>query len=70
MLGRIPDAGEHPSVEYEGYEFTVAETDERRIVRLVAERLPEPEDDDRKERDKDKDKDKDKEKDKDKQDAR
>lgn len=70
VLGRIPDAGEHPSVEYEGYEFTVAETDERRIVRLVAERLPEPEDDDRKERDKDKDKDKDKEKDKDKQDAR
>lgn len=65
VLGRIPDAEEHPSIEYAGYEFTVAETDERRIVRLIAEKLPEPECGDEH-----KDKDKDKDKEKDKQDAK
>lgn len=41
IIGKIPDADEHPTVEYEGYAFTVAEMDDRRIVRIVAERLPE-----------------------------
>ena len=42
VLGRIPDADEHPTVEYGGFSFTVSEMDERRIVRIRAERLPEP----------------------------
>lgn len=42
VLGRIPDPDEHPTVEYEGYSFTVVEMDERRIVKIKAERLPEP----------------------------
>ncbi len=42
VLGRIPDPEEHPTVEYEGYSFTVEEMDERRIVKIKAERLPEP----------------------------
>lgn len=41
VLGRIPDSGEHPTVKYDGFCFTVEEMDERRIVRLSAERLPE-----------------------------
>lgn len=47
ILGRVPDADEHPSVECEGYSFTVAEMDDRRIVRILAERLPEPDDEDK-----------------------
>ena len=46
VLGRIPDADEHPTVEYEGFSFTVEEMDERRIVRILVERLPEPTEDD------------------------
>ncbi len=46
VLGRIPDADEHPTVEYEGFSFTVEEMDERRIVRILVERLPEPVEDD------------------------
>jgi putative hemolysin len=42
VLGRIPDADEHPTIEYEGFSFTVEEMDERRIVRILVERLPEP----------------------------
>lgn len=41
VLGKVPDADEHPSVEFEGFAFTVAEMDERRISRVIAERLPE-----------------------------
>ena len=41
VLGRVPEAYEHPTVEYGGYSFTVAEMDERRIVRITVERLPE-----------------------------
>ncbi len=45
VLGRIPDVDEHPTVEFEGFSFTVEEMDERRIVRILAERLPEPTED-------------------------
>ena len=41
MLGRIPEQDERVTVEYEGFLFTVVEMDDRRIVRIVAERLPE-----------------------------
>lgn len=44
VLGRVPEAYEHPTVEYGGFSFTVAEMDERRIVRIDVERLPETED--------------------------
>lgn len=43
VIGRIPDADEHPIVECEGFGFMVAEMDDRRITRVIAERLPEPE---------------------------
>ncbi len=43
VLGRVPEAYEHPTVEYGGYSFTVAEMDERRIVRITVERLPQNE---------------------------
>lgn len=44
VLGRIPEADEHPVVNCEGFSFTVAEMDDRRIVRIMAERLPEQQD--------------------------
>ncbi len=44
VLGRIPEADEHPTVECEGFSFTVAEMNDRRIVRIMAERLPLSED--------------------------
>jgi putative hemolysin len=44
VLGRIPEADEHPVVNCEGFAFTVAEMDDRRIVRIMAERLPEQQD--------------------------
>lgn len=40
-LGRIPGEDEHPVIEFAGYTFTVEEVDERRIERVIAERLPE-----------------------------
>ena len=40
-LGRIPGEDEHPVIEFAGYAFTVEEVDERRIERVIAERLPE-----------------------------
>jgi len=40
LFGRQPKEGE--SVESEGYLFTVAETDGRRIMRLKVEACPEP----------------------------
>ncbi|MBR3594506.1 MAG: HlyC/CorC family transporter [Clostridia bacterium] len=42
-LGRIPGEGEHPEIEYSGYLFRVEEVDERRIERVIVERLPSPE---------------------------
>lgn len=39
LLGRIPSTGETPSVEYEGVEFTVLITEEKRIARIKAEIL-------------------------------
>ena len=42
-LGRIPGEDEHPVIEFAGYTFTVEEVDERRIERVIAERLPETE---------------------------
>ncbi len=42
VLGRIPDTDEHPTVEFGGFSFTVEEMDERRIVRILVERLLEP----------------------------
>lgn len=41
VLGRIPDPDEHPTIEFDGFSFTVEEMDERRIVRVLVERLPE-----------------------------
>lgn len=43
VIGRIPDPDEHPTVEYGGFSFTVDEMDDRRIVRVRAERLPKEE---------------------------
>ncbi len=43
VIGRIPDSDEHPTVEYGGYSFTIVEMEDRRIVRIMVERLPEPE---------------------------
>ena len=42
-LGRIPDPDEHPTVEYGGFALTVSEMEDRRILRIMAERLPETE---------------------------
>lgn len=38
-LDQIPAAGEHPTQELSGFLFTVTDADERRIIRLTAERL-------------------------------
>ena len=43
VLGKIPDIDEKPTIEYGGFSFTVTEMDERRIVRILVKRLPEPE---------------------------
>ncbi len=42
MLGRIPAEGENPSVEYEGYRFTVTQVEDRRVAKVKVFRLPEP----------------------------
>lgn len=39
QLGRIPDEGEQPFVEVQGYRFTVVSLDERRIERVLVERI-------------------------------
>ncbi len=55
ILGRIPEADEHPIIEYEGFGFMVAEMEDRRIVRVIVERLPEEaelDDDEKSEKDK------------------
>jgi len=36
ILGRIPDAGETPTVQYQNVEFTVLEVEDRRIVKAKA----------------------------------
>ncbi len=41
LLGRIPQEGETPEVEYNGLHFQVLEVEDRRIVRLRVEKLPE-----------------------------
>ena len=65
-LGRIPEPGEQPSIEVANTLFTVVSLDERRIDKVLVEKLPEPEPE-IKEDAKDKDKDKEtKEKEKDK----
>lgn len=65
VIGRIPDPEEHPIVEYEGFGFMVSEMEDRRITRVIAERLPEPEEPEEEPAKDKKDKDKDKVKDKD-----
>ncbi len=49
ILGKIPDADEKPTIEYGGFSFTVDEMDERRIVRILVKRLPEPEENEKSE---------------------
>lgn len=44
-LGDIPKADEHPSIELNGYSFTVKESDEKRIISVLVEKLPESSDD-------------------------
>ncbi len=39
-LGRIPDAGETPTIEAFGYAFRVLSVEDRRIVKVRADRLP------------------------------
>ena len=43
LLGRIPEDGEHPSITVDGVLFTVTRIEERRIVRITAERIPQQE---------------------------
>ena len=45
-LGRIPDADEHPQVEFENAVFTVQSMDDRRIESVHIEVFPKPEQDD------------------------
>lgn len=51
-LGYIPTENEHPQITYSGYKFTVEEIEERRIERILAEKLPK-EDKDKETNDKD-----------------
>ena len=39
-LGYVPESGSHPSVEFEGYRFTVQSVGERRIGKIHVEKLP------------------------------
>lgn len=39
MLGRVPDENEHPSIEHEGFRFTVAKVEDRRIEEIIIERI-------------------------------
>jgi len=45
ILGRIPDADEHPQVTFENAVFTVTEMDDRRIGSVHIEVFPKPEED-------------------------
>lgn len=49
MLGRIPDESEHPIVTYQGVEFTVVKTEEHRIEKVHAKKLPKAENNDEEE---------------------
>ena len=42
-LDHIPGPEEHPTVDLSGFRFRVDESDERRIVRITAQRLPKEE---------------------------
>ena len=42
IIGRIPDSGEHVSVEADGWTFTVEESSDRRIERVSIKKLPSP----------------------------
>ena len=39
LLGRIPEEDEMPSVTVEGWQFTVTEMEDRRILRVLAQRV-------------------------------
>ena len=43
LLGRIPEEDEQPSVTVDGILFTVTKIEERRIVRILAQRIPKEE---------------------------
>ncbi len=43
MLDRIPGPKEHPAVELDGVRFTVQKSNNRQILEVLAERLPDPE---------------------------
>ena len=70
-LGRIPEADENPEIEFGGYRFKVVEMDERRISKVIAEKMPEDtgSDDgfDEKNRDKDRENDRDKDREREKE---
>lgn len=42
MLGRIPGEDENPSIEYQGYRFTVMLVEERRVAKVKIQRLEPP----------------------------
>ena len=44
LLGRVPEEDETPSVTVEGWQFTVTETEDRRILRVLAQRVAKEED--------------------------
>lgn len=43
LLGRIPEDDEQPSVTVDGVLFTATKIEERRIVRILAQRIPKEE---------------------------
>lgn len=39
QLGRVPDEDEHPTVSHKGFKFTVLETEDRRMKKILIEKL-------------------------------
>ncbi|MBQ7133165.1 MAG: HlyC/CorC family transporter [Ruminococcus sp.] len=39
QLGRVPDEDEHPTVSHKGFNFTVLETEDRRMKKILIEKL-------------------------------
>ncbi len=39
ILGKVPEKDEHPSIEHEGFKFTVLKTEDRRIEEILIEKL-------------------------------
>ncbi len=39
QLGRVPDEDEHPAVSHKGFRFTVLETEDRRMKKILIEKL-------------------------------